>query len=255
MNLISPLRPMVDRMVITDDESYLEADTVLSRLRQARILWASKLDPIRGPIDRAMAELKLSLVGVKNLDGEVDGPLLDLEMKVKGEMRTYKLNEARRIEAARQQQEDEARQLREQAEAKKRAEETARTPQMKAKLAQARQDLETQATRVEMDTTETTAVKGASSAVRTATKIRIVDVADFLRSAQDYTPQAGIYRMAVPPLSVLTHHTGRLGDKTEEGSALEKMTAEVAKIYVTQPGVVKSWPGVEEFTDVVIASR
>lgn len=255
MALIAPLKPKVVALTITCDADYLMADHLLNDIKTKRAIWATKIDPIRDPILEAIEKLKLSLVGVKALDTEVDTPMAMLEGDVKEKMKDYKIEEARQIREARQLQDEAARKLREDAEKKRVQEEAARTPQMKAKLAQARADLETQAQIVEMPTQATTPVKAVSSTVRTVQKVRVHDVDAFLSALAHYNPVAGVYKMKLPPMSLITLHTQRTGEQVAEGSALDKIEAEISKIFSTQPGVVTSWPGVELYDDVIIAGR
>lgn len=255
MTLIAPLRPKVVSLNIQTEEHYLLADALLSEIKTKRAIWATKVDPIREPILKAIEELKLSMAGVKALDDEVDSPLAMLEADVKQKMKDYKVLEAVRIREAKQLQDESARLLREEAQKKLLAETAAKTPQMKAKLAEARANLETQAQIAEMPTHETTAVRGVSSTSRTVQKVRIKDLDGFLNSLASYQPVAGVYKMGVPPVTLLTMHTKRDGEQVPEGSAVDKIEAEIAKIYSTQPGVVASWPGVELYDDVIIAGR
>lgn len=258
MQIVSPLQPLVMRLVIKSSEDYLAADTVLARIKNARKLWATKIDPIRDPIDRAIKDLKESLTGIKALDVEVDGPLELLEAKVRTKMKDYKTEELRLIEDARRLQEEDARRLREQAERAAQQARIAKTPQMKAKLEQVRADLEVQATITEEDYDKP--VQGGTTSTRVVQKVRIVDPVAFVASLEDYAPRADLYRMEHPPLTVLTHkiHKIRATGQTElveDESALDVMRAEVSKIFAVQPGVVQSWPGVEVYDDVIIASH
>lgn len=255
MTLITPLTPKVLALHIQTNEDYLLADALLSEIKTKRAIWATKLDPIRIPLLKAIAELKLSLEGTKSLDAEVDGPMGELEATVKRHMVDFKIEEARQIRERQRLQDETAKVIREQAEQKRVAEQKAATPQMKARLAQARADLETQAQIVESQTEETTPVRGVSSTVRTQQKVRVANVGLFLTALKAYAPVSGVYRMAAPPLTLLTMHTKRDGEQVPEGSAIDKIEAEITKIFSTQPGVVASWPGVELFDDVIIAGR
>lgn len=255
MMLVTPLKAPIAALTIRSEEDYLNADALLARVKTARATWALKVDPIRDPILRAIDELKLSLAGVKALDEEVDTPLAMLEGDVKQKMKDYKVLEAAQIRDRQRLQDEAARKLREDAAKKLIAETAAKTPQMKAKLAEARANLETQAQIIELPSRETTPIRGVSSTVRTVPKVRIKDVAAFLAGLASYAPVAGVYKMGTPPLTLLTVHTMRTGEQVREGSALDKMEAEMAKIFSTQPGVVASWPGVELFDDVIIAGR
>lgn len=253
IQLVSPLKPAVDALVIVDAEGYINADALLARIKTARALWASKIAPIRGPIDKAITELKNSLVGIKALDAEVDGPLEMLQEKVRREMTGYKIEEQREIQEAQAVQDEKAARFRAEADRKALQATQAKTPQLRAKLEQARADLEATATLVEAQTP--TPVQGASSSTRSVQKVRISDPVAFVAALKAYQPRAGIYELGHPPLTILTHKTLRSGEQREEDSPLDAMRAEVSKIFSVQPGVVASWPGVEVFDDVIIASH
>lgn len=253
IQLVSPLKPAVDALVIVDGEGYIHADALLSRIKTARALWATKIAPIRGPIDKAITELKNSLVGIKALDSEVDGPLEVLQEKVRRAMAEYKIEEAREIREAQEEKDRQAARIREEARKKEQQAIAAKTPQLKAKLEQARADLEATATLVE--TNVPTPVQAASSATRWVTKVRISDPVKFVAALKSYTPRAGIYELGHPPLTILTHKTLRNGEMREDDSPLDAMRAEVSKIFSVQPGVVQTWPGVEVYDDPIIASH
>lgn len=256
IQLVSPLKPAVDALIgqnILTDEDYIHADALLARIKTARALWATKLSPIRGPIDKAITELKNSLVGVKALDAEVDGPLAILQEKVRGAMTSYKIEEARQIQEAQEKADAEAQRIRDEANRKAQQATQAKTPQLRAKLEQARADLEVKATQVETQTP--IPVQGASSSTRSVQKVRISDPVAFVAALKAYSPRAGIYELGHPPLTILTHKTLRSGEMREDDSPLDAMRAEVSKIFSVQPGVVASWPGVEVFDDVIIASH
>jgi hypothetical protein len=253
IQLLSPLQRPVDALTITNQADYILADNLLSRIRTARKLWATKLDPVRGPIDKAMKELKLALDGIKNLDREVDGPLEALEGRVKARMKEFKIAEARQIEEAQRKQDAEAERLRQEAAKKAQQATTAKTPALKARLEQARVDLEAQALLTENSVS--TPVQAASSSTRKVQKVTITDPVAFLGALKAYEARAGIYEFGHPPLSILTHKTSRTGQMSEEDSALDVMRAEVSKIFSVQPGIVQSWPGVTVVDDVIIAAH
>lgn len=253
IQLLSPLAPAVQALTIEDAEGYIHADALLARIKTARALWKSKMDPIRGPIDKAITELKNSLVGIKALDAEVDGPLEKLQERVRQTMTDYKIEEARQIRQAQIEQEEKANRFRLEAAKKAQQATAAKTPQLKAKLEQARADLESTATLVEAQTP--TPVQAASSSTRTVQKILIEDPVAFVASLKAYQPRAGIYELGHPPLTILTHKTLRNGEMREDDSPLDAMRAEVSKIFSVQPGVVATWPGVKVYDDIIIASH
>jgi len=242
LTLTSPLAPLVKALVVKDSESYLEADLLLGRVANARAVWKTKIDPIAGPLKAALDNAKLAMEGVKNLDKEVDGPLELMEGAVKKAMKDYKLLEAAQIQEQKRLEDEEARKLREAAAAKEAAASTAKTSQMRARLEQARADLEAQAVVKEQQATANaaTVVKGGASSDRWVEKAKIKDLHALLTAMEVYEPANDIYRKGVPPLSLIT---------------VEMLQVAVNKVYASQPGIVATWPGIVIEKDVIIARR
>jgi hypothetical protein len=239
LTLLAPLTPEVRALRVTTPVEYLSADELLGRVRNARSRWKMLMDPIVAPLARMKADLKLQEAGIKNLNNEVDGPMETLELRVKESMRLYKMEEAKQIQAAR---EEEARAERERQEAiaeMRRKEEAAKTVQMRAKLAQKRADLEEEAVQASMVDLNPVA-KGASSSVRSIQKIRVTNLAVLVAALADYQPKAGMYQMGVPPLSLINE---------------EMLQVRLNALFREQPGIAASWPGVEVYTDINIAGR
>jgi hypothetical protein len=241
LQLLTPLTQGVNTLRVITATDYLDADEWLGRVRNARAKWKAMLDPISAPIARMKADLKLAETGVKRLNAEVDEPLATLELRVKDAMRQFKLEEQRQLQAAREQEEREERERQRQLEEVRRKEEAAKTAPMRAKLADARAKLEAEQEAAATEVVDLNPiVKGASSSVRTSRKPRITDLGAFISAIADYAPQAGIYRMGQPPLSMLTP---------------EMFQSALTAMWRAQPGVVESWPGVEVIEDITIAGR
>lgn len=239
--LLTPLTRGVQALSVRTATQYLDADEWLGRIRNARARWVQLMEPIVGPNERALKELKDQQKGIKTLNAEVDGPLEQLEMRVKGEMKAFKIIEQQQIEERRQAQEEEAAALRREAQVKAMREAEAKTAPMKAKLAEQRAVLEAKAVAVESDPdVDLNPVKGAGSVSRKVPKVRITDLTTFLAAMQDYAPKADLYEFWHPPQSLID---------------VEALTSAVMAIYRKQPGIVKSWPAIEEYTDVIIAGR
>lgn len=245
LTLMSPLRPLVDSLkVIEDQDQYLEADLSLGRIANARAILKTKIDPIRVPLKVALDAAKQAMEGVKALNTELDGPLEEMETTIKSAMKTFKLMEARQIEERRLLETAEANRLRDEAAAKERAAEGAKTAQMKAKLQQQRADLEAQAEVVQQQAITPTAVKGGASSDRWTEKVRITDLAALVNCMVDYQPHADIYRKGEAPWSLLNNPR-----------VLAAIQIELNKIFDSQPGIVATWAGVESYKDVTIARR
>lgn len=241
---------------IETPEGYLQMDAKLAQIRNAKAQWALALEPIGGPLSRAieyakktLSEAKKAAEGVTQLDKEIVGRLDAMEDRCKFLMADFKRNEARRLREAEEATRQEAARLEE--EARKRAIQAASTksPQLRARLEQQRAELEAQAREVEEKVdTLVEPVKGASSAARTIQKVRVTDLVAFFHAITDYAPVNGVYQMRKPPL------------RTVDKKGLEALLADVVQARLTdlfkeQPGVVASWPGVEVYDDISIAHR
>lgn len=232
--LINPLRRQVQSLTITDEVSYLRADTLLGRVALARKTWAGKMAPILVPLKKAITEAKKAMEGAKSLDAEVDGPLAQMESDLKGQMRDYKIEEARLIQEA---QDKEAAQiaetnrlLAEAAEADRVAVTANKSAPMKARLAKARADaLVEQAETIQAAAEPAPeAVKGTSSSTRTTPSWRIIDKAAFVK---------GVAAGKIPL------------------EAVEVWNAAVNKQFRDDPAMMKWWPGVELYDEVTIVRR
>lgn len=216
LSLIDPLQAAVAELAITTEDEYLVADAMLGRIQAARKRWSARIGKIIDPLWEA-------LKSGRELKNEVDKPLEVLEGKVKGAMKAFKLEEAKRIQAAAEEEE----RLREEAAAKERAEEAAKTQPMKARLALARQKLEDKA---EAAAEAQTPVIAAASTTRMTKKWRIIDQDAFLM---------GVALKKIPAMALTVNTVG------------------VNQIF-KQPGghaIVAKFPGVEVYDDIDVVGR
>lgn len=214
--LIDPLQTAVAEMTITTEDEYLVADAMLGRIQAARKRWSARIGKIIDPLWEA-------LKSGRELKNEVDKPLETLEGQVKASMRTFKLAEARRIQAAA----DEEARLRDEAAEKERAEDAAKTAPMKARLAQAREKLEAKA---EEKAEEQAPVIASASTTRMTTKWRVLDQTAFIR---------GVLDQKIPGMALAINQVG------------------VNQIFKAKGGhdIVRAWPGVEVYDDIDIVGR
>lgn len=248
ITLLNPLKPAVENLTIETAEDYLEADAMLARIRNARAVWKLKMEPIQGPLLRAieanktaLAESKKAVEGANQLFNEVNEPLNQLEAHTKALMVGYKQAEARQLREADEERQKKAQALLAEAREKERQAANAKTAGMRARLAQTRADLEQKAQEI-IDTkpVESMPVKGAASTSRTQEKCRVSNLMEFLHHLEDYEPKAGVYKKGIPPASLI--------DPAALQTALNKVFSE-------QPGIVKSWPGIEIYDAITIANR
>lgn len=259
LQLLNALQPpsLLKVTSIDTQEGYLEMDAVLARIKNTRAQWTLAMEPISGPLTRAIAHQKAALAeakkaaeGATQLFNEVAAQLDRIEAHCKSLMQAFKVEEARQIREAELTQAREAQQLRDEAQRRAIQAAAAKTPQLKARLEQQRADLERQAEEVASEPVlEMQPVKGASSTSRTLQKPVVQDTLAFLHAMQDYESDAGVYRMGTPPLTVMNHK------KQEVAALVEVVHARLMDLYREQPGVVASWPGVVIVDDIQIANR
>lgn len=226
LKLLTPLRPLIAALSVTDADSYLEADGLLGRVKHARATWVAKFGPILQPLKAAEKNIKQALRGAKDLDAEVDGPLEQMELSIKEAMRQYKLKEQLQLQEAEEERRRKVEAMRLEAEEKERKALLAKTPQMKAKLAQSRQDLLIAAELVEDE--PVTPIRGAASTSRSVRKWRVKDMKALLR---------GVLSGEVPADVIVT------ADPV------------IGRYWSSDRAIVEAWPGMEGFDDVIIARR
>lgn len=212
--LIDPLRAEVEGMVIATEDQYLVADAMLGKIQAARKRWTARIGKIIDPLWEA-------LKSGRELKNEVDKPLEALEGHVKQAMRTFKLAEQRRIQAAA----DEEARLRDEAAAKEHAEEAAKTAPMKARLAAKRMELETQADAA--SEAQTPVIANASS-TRKVKKWRVIDQSAFI---------IGVVERKIPAM------------------ALSIDTVSMNRLFRADPEAVAAYPGCEVYDDIDIVGR
>lgn len=257
LQIVSSLQPSSFEKITSIDtqEGYLQVDAKLAQIRNGKAQWKLALKPISEPMEltikrqkEALAAAKAAAKGVEQLDAEVSDAFDRLEAHAKFLLGDFKQREMRLLREAEEAKAAEAEELRRQAAVRAAQAAGARTPQLKARLEQQRADLEAQAEVVETQPTPLSPIKGAASVSRVQKKVRIVDPIAFLRAVVDYQPTMGVYRTGVPPLEC-TDKKGAVA------LLVEIVGARLNDLYREQPGVVTSWPGVEEFDDITIAGK
>lgn len=227
LQLLSPLQSAVQGLSITDERSYLQADTLLGRVVAARKTWAAEISPIIRPLKAAIASAKLAMKGAADLDDKVDKPLEELERSLKWQMADYKTAEARQIEEAKLARDrEEIQAKREMAEAERKLE-SARTKPIRERLAAAR---DAALTKIEVLAEELTPepVRGETSTTRRTPSWRITDKAAFI---------AGVADGRIPLEMV------------------EPWTAAIRQQFRDNPDAMKRWPGCELFDDITVVRK
>lgn len=225
--LAAPVLHMLGSLKIVDADSYGKADTILSRIREARRGVEAKLSPIATPIEKAFKEIQEARKAVKALHTELDSPLEQAEAQVKGLMRGYKIEEQRLIAEAEEEKSREAEKadklLREALE----KENNAKTAAMRVRLAQKRIEAEAAVEKVE-EVAVAAPVKAASSSTRMISKWKVTDMKALLKA---------VVAGEIPEDMLLVNIT--VGN-----SYLKMARAEMEK-----------WAGVEVWDDVQIVGR
>lgn len=216
LSLIDPLRAAVAEMHITTEDEYLVADAMLGRIQAARKRWSARIGLIIDPLWEA-------LKSGRELKNEVDKPLEEFEGKVKVAMKSFKLEEQRQIQAAK----DEEDRLRQEAEQKEQAAAAAKTVPMKERLNEARRKMEDKA---DDASAKQIPVAANASATRMSKKWRVTDADAFIK---------GVSLGVIPQM------------------ALSVNTVGVNGIFKAKGGheVVAAWPGVEVYDDIDIVGR
>lgn len=218
-SLLSPLRPDYTRLLVTDEESYLAADGLLGRIRNARRMWDLKMDPIIAPAKATVTVAKETLKGAQALFTEVDAPLEDMERGVKAKMKGYQEEKL----ALQRAQEAETARLQHEADEKERLSKLAPTPAVQTRLQNVANTIRAS---IAANAQPQTKVKGASSVVRTETKVRLIDLNAVV---------VGITQGLIP-IEVI----------------------EVDWVYVRKfhkADEAGTWPGFESYDDINIAGR
>lgn len=218
--VISPLQADVSTLVVTDEESYQKADYLLSRIGQARKTWGERMEKIIRPIRQGLDEIYA-------LNREVDKPLESLDKAVRKEMTAFKTEERRLIREADEAKAREEQRLRDEAEIKERAAQTAATPQLRGRLSAQAARLTEQAETVAQQETPAP-VQAARSSERVPEKVRVNDLGLFLQGILDGT---------IAPEAITVDQVW------------------LNKQFRNEPTVVAAWPGVEKYEDIQIVRR
>lgn len=222
LSLLTPLEPLIKGLTITDEDSYLQADQLLGRIRTSKARWLLRigkiLDPARVVYDEARA-----------LRDEVAKPLEKYEQLVKAEMLAFKREEQRLIAESRLYAEREAQRLADEAEALEKKKAAARTKPMVSRIA-AKLQANTAAQEAIEQKPEPVIARGVSSGTRTILKVRVRDSMQLLRALVE----------GETPIDVLD---------------LQLDTAYLTQMLKENRAAVESWPGLEVYEDIRIVGR
>ena len=219
LRIVSPLKEAASELTVDDEDEYTHADALLARVQSAIREWDDKMETVLAPLRQAKQ-------AADTIKREVTKPLTELEVSIKDLMTDFKRKEAVRIANENRRIETKVEKLTDEILDVATRETTARTQQLRDRLAKKREELETKAGDVAAEAPQ--AVVAAHSKTRTVKKWRIVDKGKAIKALN-------------PGYSHLI---------TFDTVAINKLT--------TQPegwDVVAGWDGFEVYDDVVIVGR
>jgi hypothetical protein len=172
--LVNPLVQQLDSLEVVDEGSYLLADQLLGKIRNARKTWGLIWDRIQEKVVKPQRE---ALDGVYAINREVDGPLERGERLLKAAMTDYKNEERERIARETAERERKALQLQQEIEAAEQAKARVSSPAARGAITRNINRLESQQQSV-MEATPLP-VLGTASSTRTVTVIELESLPAF----------------------------------------------------------------------------
>lgn len=225
--IASPVVKQAATLLVNSPASFQLADALLGRVIDFRKVWAEEVDTFLDPLKDTLNSAKRALDAGKAHRDKVDKPLADTEVQLRIKMGDYKRLEYLETQRLQREQQAETDRLEREATAKREAEAQARTPQMKARLANQAAVLETKAAVAAQPVIAPKAV-AANTTTRVTKKVRIKDLKAFVvGAANDKIPLS----LVLPDILELT------------------------ALYRVSPETVVAMPGVEIYEDVVIVRR
>lgn len=239
--LIPDLRQEVQELVITDDDSYHYADSLLGRISAAKRSWAAVWGRIQ---EKTVKPLRAALDGLYETNREIEKPLTDMEETVKRAMKTFKVAETRKLQESEAARQAELRRLEEEASKKIEQAQSAATAQMRGRLQAAAARLREQQEAVaEQETPE--AVKGEASTTRAIPSWRL--------QGSDL-PGDDTGMSATAQLALATFLQGVLEGKVP-ANAIMLNERFIGQEFKRNPEKVALWPGIEVYDDIQIVRR
>lgn len=224
MAQLPTIQTEVAQLRVVDAESYIVADGLLGRIRANRSIWGKVWARIQ---EKSIKPIREGLEELYSLNRDVDVPMEKLEERVKLQMKAYKIEEVRQIQARKDEQLREEARLKREAEEKAAAANRATTAQMRGKLAAASERLAQQAAAVAVEEAPAP-VQGSSSGTRPKKKWRIKDMRKFCAA---------------------------IGDGTLPDDCVAPLNLIMNQYFKDDPVGMAVWPGVEVYDDVQIVGR
>lgn len=219
--VLNPLRPAVENLTIHDEPSFTQADGLLAKLQGAATDWDREMEDMIRPISDGLQKLYAH-------KRRVSVPFETAIKMVRDKMTTYRRLEADRVRQAQLTHDREVERLRLEAEAQERKLLAAKTPQMKARLANAQAALEVKADNLQWSGPADKAVNVENSTVSHTLAWEVSDDDAFVSAVADGT---------LPRTCLMINH------------------AEMNRLFKADPEGFRAWPGIRVFHDVQIRRR
>lgn len=225
LELSQPLIHQVETLTVDTPEAYLEADSLLLRIRQGRKTWGAIWTQIQ---EKVVKPLRESLDGTYSINRDIDGPMEQAEKTLKNKMLAFKQEEARQLRAAEEEREREARRLQAEIDKANQAAEAAKNPQVKGRMEAKAGRLQEQQT--EVITSWTAPVQGAASSERKVPTPVITDPKQFWAAVGD-------------------------GDIELDAKFAEELRLWLGREFKKDRDTVASWPGITVEDKLQIVGR
>lgn len=187
LSAILPIQEAVDTLRVKTQEDYLNADTILGRIRTARKSWGGVWDNIQA---KTIKPIRAGLDALYETNRTIDGPLDVMETRVKSLMQAFKNEEARQLRLVEQERVREEQRLLQEAQAL--ADKVAAKPLTslaRGRLVDRMDSIEAQIQAVNQEATDikASAVRGSSSSTRAIKAWKMTELADVLQGILDGT--------------------------------------------------------------------
>lgn len=227
--VVSPLQARFNQIVVKDEASCQEMDALMGDVVQARRGWGSIWAVIH---KESIEPIMKGINALHGVNRTIDGPLGLLEGAAKAAIKTFRVADQRRIEAARV----ESDRLNREAEELQARIDSARTLTQRAKLVEKMEVIETKAVKA-LDAQVPVQTENSGNRTKPAWRL----IGSELESDD------------VPPSFMAMLEGIILGHIPPQAVCLD--TKFINEVFRGEPKVVESWPGFEVFDDIQIVRK
>ncbi len=214
-----PLLIQAKALVVDDESSYQLADTLRTKLKAANKAWTDRLSKIIRPTYEALESLY-------SLQREIVNPMKDSEKIITGKMQEYKRLELQRVEEDNRKRQEEEDGIQREKEELQRKIDAAKNKSVAALQQKKMEKLEEKLETVQESVA--VSVKAEGSGTRIVKKWKVVSFIDLVKAVAN-------------------------GDLPED--ILQTADASIQEYFNAGPDALKTWPGLEIYSDVQIVSR